>query len=64
MIKLLTIIAQPVSTSTETMLVPRYFMAKNAIAIVVVDLGFRWLFDLIDGVEHLYAWHGNILLVA
>lgn len=64
MIKLLTIIAQPVSASTETMFVPRYFMAGNAIAIVVVDLGFRRLFDLIDGVEHLYARHGNIPLVA
>ena len=63
MIKPLTIIAQPVSASTETMFVLRYFMARHAIPIVVIDLGFRWLFDLIDGVEHLYARHGNIPLV-
>lgn len=63
MIKLLTIIAQPVSAGTETMFVLRYLMAMNAIPIVVMDLGFGWLCDLIDGVEHLYARHGNIPLV-
>jgi hypothetical protein len=64
MIKLLTILAQPVSASTETMFVLRYFTAGNALAIVVVALGFGWLVDLIDGVEHLYARHDNIPLVA
>ena len=64
MIKLPTILAQPIPASTETMFVLRYFTAGNAVAIVVVDLGFGWLVDLIDGVEHLYARHDNIPLVA
>ena len=64
MIKLLTILAQPEPASTEAMFVLRYFTAGNAVAIIVVDLGFGWLVDLIDGVEHLYARHGNIPLIA
>jgi hypothetical protein len=53
----MTIIAQPVTASAETMFILQYLTARSAIAIIVMDPVFGRLFGLVDGVESIYNWH-------